>query len=159
MLQTNAIDTVTWRRIKDLRSVEEAKLEASDVGYRFAGTILSAESGLPLRQKYEISWDRDWRAQQCAIEQMFGGVHSLCALRNTGQRWFVNGVEDSALDGCVDIDLGISPSTNTSAINRLKAQYRRDTNHYGRIYLISRTFGGAGKIIVRTNYTLPVRLS
>jgi hypothetical protein len=35
------------------------------------------------------------------------------------RRWSVNGVELGAVEGCVDIDLGFSPSTNLLPIRRL----------------------------------------
>ena len=34
-------------------------------------------------------------------------------------RWSLDGVERPDLDGCVDVDLGFSPSTNTLPIRRL----------------------------------------
>lgn len=36
-----------------------------------------------------------------------------------GDRWYVNGREEAAVRGCVDLDLGWSPSTNTLPIRRL----------------------------------------
>src|SRR5262249_31826864 len=38
---------------------------------------------------------------------------------NEDQRWYLNGVESSAVTGCIDIDLGFSPSTNLLPIRRL----------------------------------------
>jgi hypothetical protein len=35
------------------------------------------------------------------------------------RRWSLNGIECPAVDGCVDIDLGFSPSTNLLPIRRL----------------------------------------
>jgi hypothetical protein len=119
MRQPNTTRTVTWRRIRDFECIEEATFAYADLGYRFAGTVLGAESGLPLRVNYEVVWDENWGVQQCEIAQTCGGVHRSCSIRATDQQWFINGDHDAALDGCVDLDLGISPSTNTSAINRM----------------------------------------
>jgi hypothetical protein len=38
---------------------------------------------------------------------------------DAGQRWRLNGTECPAVGGCVDIDLGFSPSTNLLPIRRL----------------------------------------
>ena len=35
------------------------------------------------------------------------------------QRWFVNGVEQDQVAGCMDLDLGFTPATNLIAIRRL----------------------------------------
>jgi len=38
---------------------------------------------------------------------------------DAGRRWRLNGVECGAVEGCLDIDLGFSPSTNLLPIRRL----------------------------------------
>jgi hypothetical protein len=38
---------------------------------------------------------------------------------DTERKWYLNGVESGAVEGCLDIDLGFSPSTNLLPIRRL----------------------------------------
>jgi hypothetical protein len=46
--------------------------------------------------------------------------HSLQLAVDEQQRWQLNGRDMAALAGCVDVDLGFSPSTNSLPIRRLK---------------------------------------
>ena len=42
------------------------------------------------------------------------------AITVAGPRWTLNGVEESTVEGCIDLDLNFSPATNLLPIRRLK---------------------------------------
>lgn len=109
-----------WRRILDNKSFEQATLSGVAGGYRLCGTVLASESGLPLRVDYEIECDDRWRTKACVVDQQYGGTRTSSVIKVEADGWFVNGAERAALEGCTDVDLGVSPSTNALAINRLK---------------------------------------
>jgi len=52
------------------------------------------------------------------INQCFRGVPRTCKIQKEHRRWFVDGVYRPDLDHCDDVDLNLTPSTNTSAIRR-----------------------------------------
>lgn len=64
--------------------------------------------------------DEDWHTRLVLVDgwanQRF--VHHQIAVKLNG-RWIHNGTELAQLDGCIDIDLNFSPSTNTLPIRRL----------------------------------------
>jgi hypothetical protein len=103
----------------DAQSQEQMVLSRVKQGYAFSGIVLAAEAGVPLRVIYRVACDANWRTRMCAIEQIFGAERKSLLLERRGNHWLVNGARDPALDGCSDVDLGLSPSTNTLAINRL----------------------------------------
>lgn len=82
------------------------------------GTILAAEVAKPLQIDYEVVWDVAWQMRGCLISESFDGATPSCRIRKERNGWFVGGIDRRDLAGCVDVDLNVSPSTNTSAIRR-----------------------------------------
>jgi len=112
---------IVWRRIKDNLSFERARIVKAATGAGISGTVLAAQGGLPLHVKYLIECDPGWQTRRVHVEQSFGGVYGWIRLEHDGNgRWLRNGVEEKVLGGCIDVDLGITPSTNALPINRLR---------------------------------------
>ena len=110
---------VVWRRILDDKSFELVTLTGAGDGYRITGRALLAEGGLPMRVDYQIDCDRHWNTRAADVCRVLGSEVRRLAFAAEGGDWRCNGEAMSALNGCTDIDLGISPSTNALPINRL----------------------------------------
>ncbi len=111
---------VIWRRIMDDNSFEHGRMERSASFVRLSGTVFISESGRPLRVDYTIDCDARWRTRSARIVQTFNGEQAVLTLECPGEGvWRLNGAPAPALDGCTDIDLGVSPSTNALPINRM----------------------------------------
>jgi uncharacterized protein len=69
---------------------------------------------------YVISCDSQWRTRTANISGEVGNqdIHIEVSV-NENQEWYFNGIECSVVEGCIDIDLGFSPSTNLLPIRRL----------------------------------------
>ncbi len=112
---------VTWRRVMDDLSVEQMRLEAGAGGPALSGTVLIAEAGLPLRVDYRIECDRAWSTRTVVLTQTHGADRVSLRMDHDGAgRWWRDGAAAPDLDGCTDVDLGVSPSTNALPINRLR---------------------------------------
>ena len=112
---------VMWRRVFDDLGFEHAQLSRSDVGWEVSGSVMVAEEGAPLRVEYRIGCDRDWRTRTVEVEQAWRGARRTLRLEHDGRgRWYRGGAEAAELAGCTDIDLGVTPSTNALAVNRLR---------------------------------------
>ena len=93
---------------------------AQDVsGWILRGTILGAEGDVAREVTYEISCDLEWMTRSAAIAVVDESGRRTMEIAAANGRWRVNGAEMPQLAGCIDIDLGWSPSTNTIAIRRL----------------------------------------
>jgi len=110
---------VIWRRVLDDKSFELATLARLGDGYRLTGQAILAEAGVPMRVDYQITCDRNWYTRAADVRQMLGANVRRLAFVVEGDTWRCNSAAMPALDGCTDIDLGISPSTNALPINRL----------------------------------------
>ena len=111
---------VLWRNVLKA-GAEYCTLSRNDGGWLWQGTAVAAwDERTPLQVSYEIQCDRGWQTREAKVEKRAGGAVEAMHLRTTGnRRWWVNEKERVELLGCVDVDLGASPATNTLPIRRL----------------------------------------
>jgi uncharacterized protein len=110
-----------WRRIMDNNSLEYAVAQPLATGLELTGTIVAIHNQAPLEVRYRIECDADWRTRSVSIEQRLGLQESSLSLAvDTGGSWNDqrSGPVDS-LAGCVDVDLELTPITNSLPVNRL----------------------------------------
>ena len=112
---------VVWRRHLDNASLEYAVLSRLAGGYEIRGDIVAAHEGAPLRVSYTLRCDPDWRSIFLRVEQHWAAERAGLILSLDADRaWRINDTKTDALADCLDIDLGLSPSTNALPINRLR---------------------------------------
>jgi hypothetical protein len=112
---------VAWRRSDEVEADEHCTLTLRDTGLSLVGTVLGAESGLPVRIEYRVLTDRAGMTTAVHVRDLRGFETRTIALeRNTKGSWTVDGAAARGLKGCTDVDLGCSPSTNTLPIRRLR---------------------------------------
>jgi hypothetical protein len=112
---------IMWRRVMDDLSFEHARVIQTESGTEISGSVLVAQNGLPLRVDYCIACDPSWQTHAIEVDQSWHGFRRKLRLNHDGSgHWQKDGKEDSTLDGCIDVDLGVSPSTNALPVNRLR---------------------------------------
>jgi hypothetical protein len=110
---------ILWRRL-DLPGHEAACLELHDREWHLSGTVVVAAADRICRLEYVVVCDSAWRTLWTRVNGWVGpDPVSIRITARPGGRWWVNGAACTALDGCVDVDLGFSPSTNLLPIRRL----------------------------------------
>ena len=108
-----------WRRI-DLPGHELCELTDAADGWRLSGVVLVAHDGRPCRLDYDIFCDASWATRRAHVSgHVDGAPVDVAVTRGLDGTWSVNGSSLPELEGCVDIDLGFSPSTNLLPIRRL----------------------------------------
>lgn len=78
-------------------------------------------AGRPFRVRYTVVCDARWRVRTLDVA-VDGPERGAAALHLTGDgagRWTAAGVSRPDLDGCLDVDLTVSPFTNTLPVRRL----------------------------------------
>jgi hypothetical protein len=67
-----------------------------------------------------VHCDRGWKTSYASVEGYVGKKNvSIRVKVSESQDWIVNGQPQADLKGCLDIDLGFTPATNTLPILRL----------------------------------------
>lgn len=116
----NSDREILWRRVMDDLSFERAQLHRRTGETLLSGHVMIAEKGLPLLVDYRIAVDAQWRTRSVAVAQQYLGKTQTLRLDHDGQgNWRIDGLPAPALAGCLDVDLGVSPSTNMLPVNRL----------------------------------------
>jgi len=111
--------TLVWRGLDD-PSMEFFTLRQTSGGWQLAGTIVAVENAQPLRVTYTIDCTTDWHTRRVDLSLTDAEGERTLSLRAKGDGGWTAG--DRHLDsvaGCIDIDLGITPATNTLPIRRL----------------------------------------
>lgn len=109
---------VCWTRW-DAPGLEHLRLTADDHGVLADGLIVGVGESGPFRAHYRVRCDAAWRVREVTVDPLDG--RAPLTLRADGAGVWTDGTGAAlpALAGCVDIDLSISPFTNTLPIRRL----------------------------------------
>jgi uncharacterized protein len=115
--------TILWRRLEE-PGHEFAQLFFEDDVWRLIGTATFAsgrQQRLPVRLDYLVMCDADWQTRSASVSGWVGDETIRIDISvDEARRWRLNGIEVPAVEGCVDIDLSFSPSTNLLPIRRLR---------------------------------------
>jgi hypothetical protein len=103
-----------WRRL-DVPGVEEFRED----GRRFEGEV-KVDGPPAWEASYRVLFDDSWATVRAeASVRQAGGNRTLAIRREPSGLWFDGEREIESCRGAFDVDLGLTPSTNTSAIRRL----------------------------------------
>lgn len=119
---------VLWHR-KDATGAEYCTLSHHDGGWLLQGTVAQAIDGVPGSVTYRVEADSEWRTRRVEVQLRFGGEDRMLELITDGEGiWLANGRRVSGLEGCLDVDLSVTPATNTLPVRRLGLQ-KGETGH------------------------------
>src|SRR5688572_30098094 len=111
--------SLLWTR-RDRLSVEYFQLSHSAEDIRLSGTVITVHDGKPLRIQYVVLCDPSWTTRAVRIDLTHDTATSnLALIVDDHRRWWSEGKELAAVSGCLDVDISLSPSTNTLPIRRL----------------------------------------
>jgi hypothetical protein len=111
--------SILWRRL-DQPGHESARLSQQPDGWHLSGTAVFAHEARPCRLDYRVVCDVGWRTVSGRVTGWIGSQTVEIDLSvDAGGRWWLDGTESPGVVGCVDLDLGFSPSTNLLPIRRL----------------------------------------
>jgi hypothetical protein len=112
------VRSVLWSRL-DQPGLERCTLGVGTQGFTLEGTVVTSFDGVPAEGGYLVSTDPAWLTTDVSVTLILGDEAKEVALGAADGSWSVDGEARPDLDGCLDVDLGISPSTNTLPIRRL----------------------------------------
>ncbi len=114
-----ADQSVLWRRL-DQPGHESARLVLQHPYWHLIGTAVFAHSQQPCRLDYRVVCDSGWHTVSGRVTGWIANETVEIELAvDAARHWRLNGTACPAVAGCVDLDLGFSPSTNLLPIRRL----------------------------------------
>jgi uncharacterized protein len=113
------IRTGLWRWLQGTGLERFQLLRAVDQ-WILRGTILTLAEQDPGEARYEIICNNSWHTRSADISVQDRDGERALRIRSENGRWYENDQLNETVNGCIDIDLGWSPSTNTLPIRRLQ---------------------------------------
>jgi hypothetical protein len=111
--------SVLWRRL-DRPGHEACRVARVNAGWRLSGSAAFAHEGTVCSIGYSIDTDPDWNTRSGSVSGWLGAREIRLEIScDESQGWRINGERAPAVDGCRDLDLNFSPSTNLLPIRRL----------------------------------------
>ena len=113
--------TVLWQGT-ETGALDRCRLAAGPDGLRLSGTVLTAEFGTPLAVRYLVEAGPDGltRRVELELDAGAGAVRRVLVADGAGRwRWEGGGSDPVGVAGSLDVDLTVTPATNTLPIRRL----------------------------------------
>src|SRR5204863_4784858 len=105
-------ESILWRAIY-WPGHEACSLYQNNSEWRLEGTAVFLHERQTCRLSYLIACDASWHTRSAVVSGWVGDEDVNLELSvDAFQGWEVNGVAKPAVDGCIDLDLNFSPSTN-----------------------------------------------
>jgi hypothetical protein len=114
------VRAVVWRNLQFPGS-EHFELWHRDAGWVLKGIVIAAlDQHRPMSAEYEIDCDEHWRTLRVDVARRIGNDVRSVTLSADHGLWRTSDNDIPALNGCIDVDLGASPCTNTLPIRRFE---------------------------------------
>lgn len=112
--------SLVWRRL-DMPGHETVRLHHVPDGHLLEGRVVVAHPRAgPSFLEYEVRCDSRWHTRRADVSGWIGDAAFRVRIDADGDGgWRRDGVPQPAVQGCLDVDLGFTPSTNTLAVRRL----------------------------------------
>lgn len=119
-LHTELLADVLWQRV-GRTSLEHCRLSRSPGKFVLQGVLLAKAEEAPRQIHYEVSCGRDWVTQAVHVMVIQGRhLRRLQLERDHVGIWRRDSEVLPEFEGLIDVDLQITPSTNTLPIRRLR---------------------------------------
>ncbi len=114
------IKLILWRGFV-LPGHEVCRLYFREPEWHLEGTAAFSHEGAPVQLNYQILCEEAWQTLSGNVEGWLGRMAVGIQIKtDPSRRWWLNGVEQPDVRGCIDLDLNFSPSTNLLPIRRLE---------------------------------------
>lgn len=115
-MQTNLL----WTGI-ECHSMENCLAEVSDAGAEITSTIIGMYQRVIYRVEYLIRTNEYWETVYFEINCRHSDQKQIIKMTGDGKgKWIKDGIQMKEFEGCIDIDIPLTPFTNTLPVNRLR---------------------------------------
>jgi uncharacterized protein len=114
--------SIFWAGI-EYNSLENCSVKLTDTGTDVRSTIVGEYRGNIYTIAYHLTTNEKWETTLLEIESRVNDQIKHQIFEGDGRgNWIVDGKQQPVFNNCIDIDLSLSPFTNTLPINRLKLE-------------------------------------
>lgn len=117
--QTISNRTFVWKGIY-FNTMEYCLITVHDIGSTYSGRITGIVNYEPVCIEYEIEADDAYHITSFSIRSVAESVVKIFLQRKNNKWTDGSGHHNSQFDDCIDIDISLTPLTNTFPINNLK---------------------------------------
>jgi hypothetical protein len=118
-LPTTLLGAVLWRRL-DEPSFDHCRVHEFPGGYLLAGRVLTVVDGQPAEVHYSAHCEPDWTTRETHIMvAQATRSRELRLRRDDAYHWWRDEQRVPEFDGLLDVDLSVTPATNTFPIRRM----------------------------------------
>jgi len=127
-MQTN----ILWTG-REYYSLENCLVNTLDTGSEINSTIIGRYDGKIYRVEYQIKVNPNWETVLLDVKTQHSDLRDHLILESDGKgNWILNRKKADQFKDCIDIDIPLTPFTNTLPVNRLNM----DTNDLRQIKVI-----------------------
>lgn len=113
------IKSLLWSYPQD-HSIEYFSLVEETDHYLLKGTVISLLESEPACIHYVLRCTESWKTRSVIVQQQWANTEKQMSIKvHDNQHWTLNDEPVPFADGLIDIDLGVTPATNTLPIRRL----------------------------------------
>jgi hypothetical protein len=112
------VATILWQDL-ETGALDRCRLEPGPHGLRLSGVVLTAAHGTPLDVRYLVETGRGGLTRRVELELDGGAVRRVLLADGAGRWRWEGGPELAGVAGALDVDLTVTPATNTLPIRRL----------------------------------------
>lgn len=106
---------------REYHSLENCLLRDRAGGYEITSSVVGSYQGVFYNVMYVVYTDAHWQTTFFQVRTVLGDKQKIITYRNDGRgNWEQYGVPVPQFSGCIDIDISLTPFTNTLPIRRLQ---------------------------------------
>ena len=114
-----------WRS-KEYTSLENCRATITHAGVNVSSVIIGVTDDKIFEVEYNLKINSHWETESVEIKSTIEGlVQSFSFQSNAKGSWQRNGELLPQFNDCIDVDLPLTPFTNTLPINRLKLEHHQ----------------------------------
>lgn len=115
-MQTNLL----WTG-REYHSMENCLIDVSATGSKITSTIIGYYDNKIYKVTYRILTNQSWETIFIEINSQFSNENRTIQFEGDGKgNWTIAGMKNNFLTGCIDVDISLTPFTNTLPIRRLE---------------------------------------
>lgn len=114
--------SITWKGLNKLQTTEHCELLLEEHRMIASAVVEGTADGREVNFSYRIQTDANWRTLSVSVlNRIEGDFKQLIYTSDGAGNWFdAEGLELSHFKGCIEIDIMLSPFTNSLPIKRLR---------------------------------------